>query len=470
MTAPASTLPRGAPVPAPASPRPLWKDVFVLDLGREKLLFSPLRDLCALLNGPALAALAGADEAPDPELAELRRLLRQPPPRPPRRRGPARPAFLGLVTTRGCNMACHYCDFAAATGRETMSLPLAMAAVEGWAARVRETGGACLELHFFGGEPFVAGDVIQAAVLRTRLLAARHGMATRFVASTNGLLSGRDLTFVCDYFDAIVLSLDGGPEEHDRHRPAIGGGSSFARVLATARRLSASPVDLCLRCCVSDRNVDALASIAEWMCHELQPAVIDFEPLSLACESEGHGFRPPAPLAFARGFVAASRIAARHGVACASAPLHDEARVENCPVGRDTFIVVPSGEVRSCYLRGSTIAARGLDLRIGQAAPGEDLAIDSAAVARLRRLAARRPGCESCFCRWSCAGGCVVREPEPRRDGARTLFCRQTRMLQACMLLERLGQPELTDRLLARPEILETLSGAGEDRLAPCAP
>lgn len=441
-------------------------DVFILPLGTRRLLFSPRRKVSALLNAAAVNALLDANiEAPIPaDMSDLRLMLEEMPAEVPTRTGPAQPVFLGLVTTRACNMACHYCDFAAQPGLTKMSLATAMAAVDAWAGHIQGIGGSHLELHFFGGEPFVAGEVIQAAVLRTRALAARHGMTTHFEASTNGLLSERDLRFVCDYFDAIVLSLDGGPAEHDRHRPAIGGGGSFGRVLRTARILSESPVDLCLRCCVSDRNVDALAAIADWMCRELQPKMINFEPLSMTCEAQAAGLAAPEPLAFARAFVAARRVAASHGVVCVFAAAYDEARADCCPLGRDAFIVVASGEIRSCYMRGSHLAERGLDLRLGRVMLESGLWIDPAALEHLRQLATHRPGCDGCFCTWSCAGGCVVREPEPRLTGKRSCFCRLTRMLQACLLLEGLGQSSLVDALLAEATALEAMAGAADDR------
>jgi radical SAM protein with 4Fe4S-binding SPASM domain len=448
----------------PATP-PVFDDVFVLPLETRQLLFSPRRKVCALLNAAAVQALGESDRSDSSDLSDLRLMLEDPPPEVACRTGPARPVFLGLITTRACNMACRYCDFAAQPDQPHMSLPMAMAAVNGWTDHLRSIGETHLELHFFGGEPFVAGDVIQAAVLRTRALAARHGMTTHFEASTNGLLSDRDLRFVRDYFNAIVLSLDGGQDEHDRHRPTIGGGSSFGRVLRTARQLADSPVDLCLRCCVSNKNVEALASIADWMCRELQPKLINFEPLSMTCEAQDAGLEPPDTLAYTRNFIAASRVAARYGVECVFAAAYDKARADCCPVGRDAFIVVPSGEVRSCYMRGSHLARSGFDLRLGTVALDHAPTIDPAAIGRLRRLATERPGCDGCFCTWSCAGGCVVREPEPRLTGKRTTYCQLTRMLQACLLLENLGQHELVDRLLAEPAALEAMAMAPDDRI-----
>ena len=93
-----------------------------------------------------------------------------------------------------------------------MSLDLATAAVEWMATRNAAAGRENLEIHFFGGEPFVAPDVVETSVHYARSRAGELGLRTRFEVSTNGCFSERCRTFIADYFDAVVLSFDG-PEE-----------------------------------------------------------------------------------------------------------------------------------------------------------------------------------------------------------------------------------------------------------------
>jgi hypothetical protein len=84
-------------------------------------------------------------------------------------------------------------------------------------------------------------------------------------------------------------------------------------------------------------------------------------------------------------------------------------------------------------------------------------------VARLRLLASERARCAGCFCRWSCAGGCLVTETPPGHDLEYTNYCRQTRLLQACALLERLGLTDQTDALLADPAAVARLWNRRDD-------
>jgi len=77
-------------------------------------------------------------------------------------------------------------------------------------------------------------------------------------------------------------------------------------VAATARVLSASPAELCLRICVAQDNVEQLAETVDWFAQEFQPCSIDFETLQPTPESERAGLRPPDPYAFAAQFLGAA--------------------------------------------------------------------------------------------------------------------------------------------------------------------
>ena len=438
--------------------------------GEQCLVFAPLLNVAAAVNAPAVELLRQAlydGEAlpPNSPLGQLAAELSvaEPPPVVPQ--GPARPPFLGLVLTRGCNMTCRYCNFDAEQGDAAMSPALVSQAISGWVDWVRHAGGGLLDLHFFGGEPFTQPDLVEIAVHRARYLAGKYGLTLRAEASTNGMLNTRMLAFVQDHFDAIVLSLDGQEADHDHHRLLRNGAGSFREVWRTAEALASSRVKLCIRCCVSDANVGRMADITRWLGRTLCPETIDFEPMKSTPGALAGGLKPPAPLDFARGFVAARRIAGELGIECVYSALYEKPQQTFCPVGRDTFIVAPDRSVRSCYLRRREWETRGLDLRIGNVEPDGRLSINPEAIQRLREITADRPRCTRCFCRWSCAGGCLVTETPPGHGLEYTDFCRQTRLIQACVLLARLGLMDLADSLLTDAEAVRRLWDHADDRL-----
>jgi len=445
------------------------EDVFCIPAGDLHLVFSPLRNIAAALNKPAAdrvrAALSGDDPITEGPLLELTEALSVEPVAPEIPAGPARPPFLGLILTRGCNMACRYCDFASSTPGDLMSPQLLSQAIAAWARWIHDAKGDSLDLHFFGGEPFTQPDLVEIAVHGARQCAAQYGMRVHVEASTNGILSPMALGFVRDHFSAIVLSLDGQAEDHDLHRPLHGDRSSFADVWAIAVALSDSPVSLCVRCCVSAANVTRMEEIASWLCSALRLESITFEPMLSNPESTSAGLFPPDPLAFARGFVHARRVAQKAGVDCVYSALSDRPRRTVCPVGRDAFLIAPDRSIRSCYLRRRDWQAAGLDMRIGMVTPEGNLEIDQAAVQGLRDLTADRARCGRCLCRWICAGGCVVTETPPGHSLEYTQFCRQTRLIQVCTLLENLGLAARADELLSDEQAVARLWEHPCDRL-----
>ena len=85
--------------------------IFLLPRDDSTLLYAPLHGTVTLLEGRLQPDDRGRVEA------VLRRLGLGAAPEPARRTGPLSPGLLGLITTRGCNLACSYCAFAGSSAR-----------------------------------------------------------------------------------------------------------------------------------------------------------------------------------------------------------------------------------------------------------------------------------------------------------------------------------------------------------------
>lgn len=460
--------------------------IFAVPVAGRWLIHAPLHGLSAVVNRSAADALAAdlrrASEAParsdtaadlvEPnDLGAMLDTLREPVEAPKPRTGRLAPQFLGLVPTRGCNLRCGYCGFGATPHAAVMTPALAVAAVNWMATLVRRGARDTLEVHFFGGEPFAAFETVEAAVLRTQLLASQDGVASRLEVTTNGAYSEERARFAGDHFDTVVLSLDGFARHHDRHRLRVDGTGSFATVVRTAGILSASPTELCLRVCVAEDNLDALPEIVDWFCEAFRPSAIDVETLQQTPEAEVSGLRPPDPYRFARQFLATRRVGATHAVhvGYAAADLR-HARTSFCPLGHDALIVHPDGGVTGCYLLDADWRARGLDLALGGYSEEHGFHIDTDAIQRVRALTGLKPGCARCFCRWSCAGGCHVHHSYPGCATSYDDFCRQTRLITACLLLDELGLAALGEDLIGDAMACEALAHWPDDHVDPAAP
>lgn len=463
-----------------ASRTPDANAVYCVPVGTRRLLHAPLHGVSALLSAEAAELLARdvtaefpADPADLPadlsaDLAAIADRLRARPADPPApRTGPLRnPAWLGLIPTRGCTLGCGYCDFAALTASQAeLPLDLAAAAIDGYLELLTAAGAGQGQLHFFGGEPFHAPQVVTFATGYARARALDLGVRLHVEATTNGMVGPDRARWIAENLDAAVLSLDGPPAVQDAQRPTRSGHGTFDVVVRTARILAEGPVQLIVRSCVTAANVGLLPEWARWLAAELHPGTVCLETLTPSPRAALAGHLPPDPLAFARAFGEAARTLADAGIETVQSTSDTSGcRLSACPVGRDALIVTPDGAVTSCYLPESDW--RGLNLRLGRMDEGRPV-LDLASAQRVRELAGRRkPLCEGCFARFHCAGGCHVHHRTDRPAGAYDDLCRATRLLVADRLLRELGVPDAGRDLLADEPAARTLAEHPDDRLA----
>jgi len=451
-------------------------DIYVIPILENYLIYSPLRKIVSLVDKNALFQLRDhlyekhRQPTPHKNLLPIYSRLNIPiESRPRERKGRLRPSFLGILPTRSCNMSCAYCDFESSSApKEVMPLETAAGAVDWMATIMRSCKMNTLGIHFFGGEPLCAPDVVDVVIHRGRIVAEKMGLAPHFEISTNGLCSDNTARFVGAYFNAVVLSLDGFSSFHDRHRPINSNRASFDNVFRTAKILSRTPVELCIRCCVSQENVAYMVDITKWFCANLWPSSINFETLAVNEVSQDNGLFPPDPLEFARNFFLSRKIAAAHGVdAIYAAAEIEKARNSFCPVGKDTVIVSPKGNISSCYLPAHKRDKKSLGLSIGKVANDGNIEIDMNAIQRIRSMITDKPKCDNCYCRWSCAGGCHVRNATTlQQDCEIDDFCIQTRLITAIELLQRLDLHDIAEDFINSDIALNKITAQSSDRLS----
>lgn len=440
---------------------------FMVPIGGQWLWLAPLHGAAALVNEAAAHRLRqpGARSL-TPELAGLRSIAAEPVDTPHPLSGPLVPRTLGILPTRGCNMHCVYCDFAGSGAKSAvMSEDVARTAIDWAAAACAGAGTDTLHVQLFGGEPFTARACVEFVVRHARRAAAAAGLRCYIDASSNGLFNEEQCRWIGENLDAVVLSIDGPPRLHDRYRPAAPGRGSSAVVLRNAKALARMPVELCLRMCVSDESVYAMADNARWLMETIEPQALNFESLTTSELAACAGLAAPDPCEFARQADRIFAAAAEAGVQAVYAATETGApRLSLCPVGRDVAIVSPDGRLSACYLMPRDWQRMGLDLDFGRVEPGRGVIVDAAALERVRALAADKARCHSCFCRYTCAGGCHVNLAG--RPGHESDYCVQTRLITATQVLRHLGFDDEASALLAEPAAMRRLAALPDDRLA----
>lgn len=446
--------------------------VFCTPIQNKYLIHAPLHRLTALMNEQAMVqlkeGLLGHVQVTS-NLSALVDQLQTPliPTPSPRTSAAISPLFLGIIPTRGCNMGCHYCDFAAPKhGSPVMSLDMARNAIDAYFELLGESDDRHAEVHFFGGEPFFADRVVHFAVEYARWCAQQQGCSIRFEVTSNGLYNANRCQWIADNFDTIVLSLDGTPDIQDRHRPGINGRSIADVVIRNAKIFSESTIELIIRICVTSETVTRLPEIADWIRHEFRPSTVCIETLSLSHNAEHTDLAPPDPLLFAQYFDQTARLLKEAGIATVISTADMVApRISFCPVGKDALIVSPEGAVNACYLLEKDWMNQDLDLRLGSL-KGSEFVFSRSAINRIRSLSVdNRPLCANCMCRWYCAGGCHVNHNTNGSAGQYDDQCIQTRAITFTRLLRDLGQNALADQWLSNTTEVQASVMQKDDRL-----
>ncbi len=154
---------------------------------------------------------------------------------------------LTLTLTSGCNLDCSYC-YRPRGPRDDMPADVARAAVD-LLARSRQDRPS---LSFFGGEPFLALDAMEAALDRaSRVLESPH-----ITCTTNGTaMQGRASDLVSEHGIELAMSIDGleGPDER-----AMGTQGEVTRYVRRVQSLSRD--DLMARMTVTPSNVGHLVA------------------------------------------------------------------------------------------------------------------------------------------------------------------------------------------------------------------
>lgn len=142
-----------------------------------------------------------------------------------------------LNVTEACNFRCSYCVYGGgyshqrAHSARRMKWDIAKAAIDDFLSHSRSTRRPVIS--FYGGEPLVRPPFIQRCVTYARQYARSEPC---FALTTNGsLLAGPTADFLASEHFSILVSLDGPPHVHDRHRRQKDGSPTWAKVFSNVR-------------------------------------------------------------------------------------------------------------------------------------------------------------------------------------------------------------------------------------------
>ena len=320
---------------------------------------------------------------------------------------------LCLHICHDCNLRCKYCF--AGTGdykghREFMSEEVALKAID---FLIENSGNRkILETDFFGGEPLLNFDVVKKTVEYANEKAAKLGKKFLFTMTTNGvLLKGEIADWLNENMENGVLSLDGRQEIHDEVRKTVNGKGSFDVIIENFKNFVANRGDKSyyIRGTFTNKNLDFAKDVLFMADSGFKE--ISLEPVVL---EKGHELAiteqmlPEIKEEYKRlareyikrrkegkGFHFFHFTIDLEGGPCLAK------RVNACGAGNEYFSVTPVGDIYPCHQ-----FADKPEFYMGNVFEGK---INPEIRSKFKNSSLfTREGCEDCFARYHCSGGCAA--------------------------------------------------------------
>ncbi len=379
---------------------------------------------------------------------------------PPRRTPPRNP-YIVLNLTYRCQLACRYCFVQKDDDRplEDMSIATALRAI-----RHLVPPGPVPHIGFFGGEPTLNPDTLQAVVLVTEKLAEVSGAKPpAFGLTTNGVEPSKSpglSSFLLKRRFSYIVSLDGPPELHNALRPMRSGEDSHSAALGFLDLARAAGVSkhITLRGTYTAGRTNIVARL-EYLNDLVARGCaghVSVEPVSLCannCPTEirGLAFSPEDLAALRNEYEAVAEWTIARVRAGLPAHCHQVSsmvrrlwerrpHVSECGAGRGYITVDPQGDYYACH--------RAVGEPIGSLWGGT---VPEAIEAWRDNTLCGRPKCSACPIRFVCGGGCRAESLDAGLDigtpVATSCAIRMAIFRAAVMILDGLTPDQITQYL-----------------------
>jgi uncharacterized protein len=358
------------------------------------------------------------------------------------------PNCVTLFLTTKCNLRCIYC-YASGGERKRAVIPLEIckAAIDLAVRNALGNKQQVFEVNFHGGgEPTIAWSELTKSVEYALEQAKKNGIRVEFTIASNGVISRNKINWIIKHINGLSISLDGLEETQDSQRPMVDGRGTFQQVMATLLRMDTDRFPYSIRSTVTSTSTAKMAAFTDYIGRRCRPKQLHFEPTFICgrCKS----FDVEAPLAdeFIEGFRESTIIGERYGI-----PLvYSGARLENitnsfCRAAGESFCVTPDGDVTSCYEVCSREDPRSEVFFYGKYdAETKRFNIAQDKIAYLKkRTVDNLPFCADCYCKYHCAGDCLVKSTDTNNifEITNTIRCKINRSLTLDQIIKVLKTP-----------------------------
>lgn len=319
-----------------------------------------------------------------------------------------------LVVVQQCNLACRYCVVEnnvvdLAKMRDRMSVDTASAAIDLFTKLLDGCLAPEARVTFYGGEPLLNAQVIEATLPRIRNIQARGlKRPVEAVMITNGTIYNEKIANLFKrYGSAICISLDGTAEQHDAARITLKGGPTHSKVVETIKRYQDKGIRLGISCTIGRHNYTVLAEMARFFVHEIGVRDVEFQ-MPYQVPDERNAFYVSMSDATDQMLRAADLMMDELGVdefttlRRLQSFISGHWRHRDCGAAGGQIVVSPTGKVGPCHsLVGSGKCFAG-DVND----PAYDIFEDPVLAEWSSRIPVNMPQCEGCPFIALCGGGC----------------------------------------------------------------
>ncbi len=354
--------------------------------------------------------------------------------------------LLTLAPTMVCNFGCDYCFQGSdkPAGRMSTEVQDAVIALVKTSPELRR-----VHVAWYGGEPLLAPEVIEA--LSARLLATSHARGLQYdamiVTNGYGLTPAVARMLVASHVRTAQVTLDGAAEDHDKRRHRLGGGRTFDRIVDNLQAVVEGVPELrvSIRVNVDGRNADDLHGLLELLVARGFARRPHFEVYFAPVEAITEGCHEVSSSCLSKAAYARLETELmEHAFNVGLSPLPYPPRMRGiCGALRPNgFVVLPSGDVHKCW---DTVSMP--DLKVGTVFRPEDLRGSPRATDWSQWSPFDNDVCTSCKLLPNCAGSCAHK------------FINQTQTRgEAAVLPCPSWKDSLNERLLLRAERSGVLS------------
>ncbi|MFA5460232.1 MAG: radical SAM protein [Candidatus Paceibacterota bacterium] len=320
-------------------------------------------------------------------------------------------ANITICPTFRCQLRCLYCFAMGGERQNDLSIDAAKAAIDLVLHRYssQEVKTSRLTWHG-GGEPTLSWQMLKKISLYHRKTAIELGIKPQLSIVSNGIWSEEKRTWIIKNFDRVTISCDGPPDIQNKQRPLSNGLPSSLLVYKTLRALSYYKVNFGIRATITENNVTRMSEMVQLFYDLCKPRTLQFERLSICGRCEESKIQSGSADDYINYFKEAFKKAKnlKINLGCSGVRIFRRTKYY-CGIGGHTICVTPEGLLTTCHrvdhfshpLANKFIFGKwdGIQFKWSE---------DQLGKLQKKLLVDNFAKCQNCFCKYTCAGGCVA--------------------------------------------------------------